>query len=97
MLALENWADEYSTGILGVSSDGDWQRFCAGSTWLYRTPDLSDAPSAFQDETARFAARRLAELSMAGGPLDLASALLEAVRSANGAIKVQVASGKVEH
>jgi hypothetical protein len=34
---------------------------------------------------------------MAGGPLDLASALLEAVRSANGAIKVQVASGKVEH
>ncbi|OXJ06908.1 PIN domain-containing protein [Burkholderia sp. AU6039] len=90
LLALEDWADEHSTGILVVSSDGDWQRFCAGSARLYWTPDLSDVLSAFQDETARFAARRLAELSMAGGPLDLASALLEAVRSANGAIKVQV-------
>ncbi|WP_176100488.1 PIN domain-containing protein [Burkholderia cepacia] len=90
LLALEHWAEERSTGILVVSADGDWQRFCAGTKRLYWTSDLSDALGAFQDETARFAARRLAELSTEGGPLDLASALLDAVHTSTGAIQVQV-------
>ncbi|VWD54740.1 hypothetical protein BLA18110_07969 [Burkholderia lata] len=90
LLALEHWADEHSTGILVVSSDGDWQRFCAESTRLYWTPDLSDVLGAFQDETARFAARRLAELSRPGGPLNLADALFRALSAQSGAIDVQV-------
>lgn len=90
LLALESWATERSTGILVVSSDKDWQRFCAGSKRLFWTADLGDALGAFQDETARFAARRLVELSTAGGPLDLATALLQALHASAGAIQVQV-------
>ncbi|WP_107314892.1 PIN domain-containing protein [Burkholderia metallica] len=90
LLALESWAAERSTGILVVSSDKDWQRFCAGSKRLFWTADLGDALGALQDETARFAARRLVELSTAGGPLDLATALLQALHASAGAIQVQV-------
>ncbi|WP_396334109.1 PIN domain-containing protein [Burkholderia anthina] len=90
LLALESWANARSTGILVVSSDKDWQRFCAGTSRLFWTADLGDALGAFQDETARFAARCLVELSTAGGPLDLATALLEALQASPGAIQVQV-------
>ncbi|MBN3506414.1 PIN domain-containing protein [Burkholderia cenocepacia] len=90
LLALEHWAEARSTGVLVVSNDGDWRRFCAESKWLHCTAELGDALGAFQDETARFAARRLAELSTLGGPLDLAAALLDALRAARNAIRVQV-------
>ncbi|EDT03125.1 hypothetical protein BamIOP4010DRAFT_3351 [Burkholderia ambifaria IOP40-10] len=73
-----------------MSSDQDWQRFCARFKRLFWTADLGDALGAFQDETARFAARRLVKLSTAGGPLDLATVLLEALHASAGAIKVQV-------
>lgn len=90
LLALESWANARSTGILVVSSDKDWQRFCVGSKRLFWTADLSDALGAFQDETARFAAQRLAELSGPDGPINLAAAMLDALRNSFGAIQVQI-------
>ncbi|WP_234745697.1 PIN domain-containing protein [Burkholderia sp. WTPI3] len=90
LLALESWANARSTGILVVSSDKDWHRFCAGTNRLYCTADLGDALGAFQDETAQFAARRLAELSGPGGPINLAAAMLDALRTSFGAIQVHI-------
>lgn len=81
LLALEHWAEEASTKVLVVSTDPDWKKYCASSTRLVWIGDLGDALSAFQDETARFAARRLAELSVDKDPLGLASALLGALQA----------------
>ncbi|RQT37516.1 PIN domain-containing protein [Burkholderia contaminans] len=66
LLALEHWADEHETAVLVVSTDPDWQRFCAVHPRLVCTNSLSGALAAFQDENAQFVARQLAEALVAG-------------------------------
>ncbi|AOI68733.1 PIN domain-containing protein [Burkholderia ubonensis] len=75
LLALEHWADEHETAVLVVSNDSDWQRFCASHPRLIWTNKLSGALAAFQDESAQFAARRLAESVADGTAEDLADAV----------------------
>ncbi|WP_124715312.1 PIN domain-containing protein [Burkholderia stagnalis] len=77
LLALEHWADEHETAVLVVSTDSDWQRFCAMHPLLIWTPNLSGALGAFQDESAQFAARRLAESIDDGTAGDLVDTLFE--------------------
>ncbi|MDN7592046.1 hypothetical protein [Burkholderia seminalis] len=90
LLALENWADEHETAVLVVSTDSDWQRFCAAHPRLIWTPNLSGALGAFQDESAQFAARRLAETLAEGLDGKLSSALLAAGRSFAPQIRVGI-------
>ncbi|KML15957.1 MULTISPECIES: PIN domain-containing protein [Burkholderia] len=78
LLTLEHWADEHDTAVLVVSADLDWQRFCADHPRLIWTQSLSDALSAFQDDSAQFAARRLAESIADGTDDELVDALFEA-------------------
>lgn len=78
LLALEHWADEHDTAVLVVSTDLDWQRFCVDHPRLMWTQSLSDALGAFQDESAQFAARRLAESITDGTGEALVDALFEA-------------------
>lgn len=79
LLALEHWANERATKVLVVSTDPDWKKFCAESRRLVWVGELGDALSGFQNDTARFAARRLAELSAAGDRLGLSDVLLDAL------------------
>ncbi|KVK72163.1 hypothetical protein WS90_35325 [Burkholderia cepacia] len=79
LLALEHWAEEHATKVLVISTDKDWQDFCAASRRLVCVADLRDALGGFQTETARFAARRLAELSIDNDKLGLVDALLDAL------------------
>ncbi|CAM2163107.1 DUF4935 domain-containing protein [Burkholderia cepacia] len=81
LLALEHWADEHETAVLVVSTDSDWQRFCAAHPRLIWTPNLSGALGAFQDESAQFAARRLAESVVDCTAPALTEALLAAARN----------------
>ncbi|MFA8361779.1 PIN domain-containing protein [Burkholderia ubonensis] len=76
LLALQHWADEHDTAVLVVSTDSDWQRFCASHPRLIWTNNLSGALGAFQDESAQFAARRLAESLVDGTVPDLMAALV---------------------
>lgn len=81
LLALEHWADEHDTAVLVVSTDADWQRFCAAHPRLLWTNNLGGALAAFQDESAQFAAHRLAETLIDGRDGKLSQALLAAARS----------------
>lgn len=81
LLALEHWAGEHDTAVLVVSTDADWQRFCTAHPRLLWTNNLGGALAAFQDESAQFAADRLAETLVEGLDGKLAQALLAAGRS----------------
>ncbi|WP_175907400.1 MULTISPECIES: PIN domain-containing protein [Burkholderia] len=81
LLALEHWAAEHDTAVLVVSTDSDWQRFCSAHPRLLWTNNLAGALAAFQDESAQFAARRLAETLAVGLDEKLQNALLAAGRS----------------
>ncbi|WP_175958358.1 PIN domain-containing protein [Burkholderia sp. BCC0405] len=81
LLALEHWAAEHDTAVLVVSTDSDWQRFCSAHPRLLWTNNLAGALAAFQDESAQFAARRLAETLAEGLDEELQNALLAAGRS----------------
>lgn len=81
LLALDAWARANATKVLVVSSDGDWKRFCEHSEWLVLRDDLSAVLGAFQQPTARYAARRLAETLQQGDPIGLKDALAAAVRA----------------
>lgn len=90
LLALEHWAHERRTKVLVVSTDPDWQRFCAASRGLVCVTDLRDALGGFQTETARFAARRLAELSAGNDKLGLVDALVNALTNQGHKIRFDV-------
>lgn len=90
LLALEHWAQERATKVLVVSTDQDWQRFCAASRRLTCVADLRDALGGFQTETARFAARRLAELSAGNDKLGLSAALVDALTNQGHKIRFDV-------
>lgn len=81
LLALEHWADEHDAAVLVVSTDSDWQRFCAAHPRLFWTSNLGGALAAFQDESAQFAAQRLAETLVAGLDAQLSKELLAAGQS----------------
>jgi len=48
LLSLEGWAIKNKTGVIAVSSDGDWKRFCVESDHVYYVDDLAHALSVFQ-------------------------------------------------
>lgn len=79
LLTLERWAEQQERKVLVVSNDPDWVRYCATSQRLVLVRDLADALSGFQDQTASYAARRLAELLDEGDPVGLQAALLRAM------------------
>lgn len=79
LLSLERWAVNHDTKVLVVSNDSDWERYCATSAHLFLVKDLSSALGAFQNETAGYAARRLAELLDRGDPVGLRLALEDAL------------------
>lgn len=80
LLTLERWAEQNDCKVLVVSNDGDWARYCATSQRLFLVKDLADAMSGFQDEAARYAARRLGELLDEGDPVSLRTAVLDALQ-----------------
>ena len=43
LLALEEFARSEMAGMLVVSKDKDWQKFCANSDWLYPVPEIENA------------------------------------------------------
>lgn len=43
LLALEEFARVEQAGMLVVSEDKDWQKFCAESDWLYLVPEIENA------------------------------------------------------
>jgi len=79
LLTLESWAEKQACKVLVVSNDPDWVRYCSKSPRLVVIRDLADALSGFQDQTANYAARRLAELLSEGDPVGLQRALLLAL------------------
>jgi hypothetical protein len=90
LLTLERWAEQKECKVLVVSNDLDWVRYCATSTHLVLVRDLADALSGFQDQTANYAARRLAELLNEGDPVGLQAALLLALSNQDGKIEFDV-------
>lgn len=83
LLTLESWAEKQACKVLVVSNDPDWVRYCSKSPRLVVIRDLADALSGFQDQTANYAARRLAELLSEGDPVGLQRALLSALQGQN--------------
>lgn len=78
---LEGWAEERNTRILAVAHDKDWQRYGAQSKRLVVVDDLADALATIQGAgAAREPAVRLATLFLAGDPMGLRDAVLEAAR-----------------
>lgn len=78
---LEGWAEDRNTRILAVALDKDWQRYGAKSQRVIVVDDLADALSTIQGAgTAREPAVRLATLFVAGDPVGLRAAVLEAAR-----------------
>lgn len=51
LLALEGWAEQNKEGVLVVSRDGDWKRFCEGSESVYFIDNLPQALSTFHVES----------------------------------------------
>jgi hypothetical protein len=51
LLALEGWAGQQKEGVLVVSRDGDWKRFCEGSESVYFIDNLPQALSTFHVES----------------------------------------------
>jgi len=51
LMGIESWARETGSGILVVSSDGDWERFCSDSDTkkLFVVKNLSDALNLIQE------------------------------------------------
>ncbi|MBO9328360.1 hypothetical protein GHR37_04395 [Achromobacter xylosoxidans] len=81
LLTLEGWAEGRNTRILAVAHDKDWQRYGAQSKRLIVVDDLADALSTIQGAgAAREPAVRLATLFLAGDPVGLHAAILEAAR-----------------
>lgn len=79
---LEGWAEDRNTRILAVALDKDWQRYGAKSQRVIVVDDLADALSTIQGAgTAREPAVRLATLFVAGDPVGLRAAVLEAARN----------------
>ncbi|MBN3815089.1 DUF4935 domain-containing protein [Paraburkholderia sp. Se-20369] len=88
LLALEHWAAEHDTAVLVVSTDPDWQRFCTAHPRLICSKNLAGALAAFQDESAQFAAHRLAETLVEDLDAKLSNELLVAGRASVGQIRV---------
>lgn len=78
---LEGWAESRNTRILAVAHDKDWQRYGAQSKRLVVVDDLADALSTIQGAgAAREPAVRLATLFVAGDPVGLRAAVLQAAQ-----------------
>jgi hypothetical protein len=90
LLTLERWAEKHECKVLVVSADPDWVRYCATSPCLVLVRDLADALSGFQDQTASYAARRLAELLEDGDPVGLQVALLQALQDQDDKVEFAV-------
>ncbi|BCG04738.1 hypothetical protein PPGU19_093060 (plasmid) [Paraburkholderia sp. PGU19] len=90
LLTLERWAEQQERKVLVVSNDPDWVRYCATSPRLVAVRDLADALSGFQDQTASYAARRLAELLNEGDSVGLQRALLQALDGQDDKVEFEV-------
>ena len=90
LLTLERWAEQQERKVLVVSNDPDWVRYCATSPRLVVVRDLADALSGFQDQTASYAARRLAELLDEGDPVGLQATLLRALHGQDDKVEFDV-------
>lgn len=97
LLAIESWAEQRQTGVLVVSEDDDWKRYCAQSTRLVLIADLAQALGAFQQPTARYACRRVAELLGQGDPVGLASALEAALQAQDDRVWFDVEASSTYH
>jgi hypothetical protein len=76
LLALEAWAEEKSTKVVAVSSDGDWKSYCANSPNIFLIEELSTALSAFQGD-ADDAAETFRSLLKAGDVVDLVDTIYD--------------------
>jgi hypothetical protein len=90
LLTLERWAETNGKKVLLVSKDSDWGRYCAGSSRLLLERDLATALSVFQDQTADYAARRLAELACESDRIGLGQELLAALKVQSDVIEFEV-------
>lgn len=90
LLTLEHWAEQQQHKVLVVSNDPDWVHYCSTSPGLVLVRDLADALSGFQDQTASYAARRLAELLDEGDPIGLQAALLRELSNQDSKIEFNI-------
>lgn len=71
LLSMEAWAEKNDTGLLLVSKDSDWRRYCETSARLHCIDDLADAINGFNGPTAANACKALIESVRSGDPLGL--------------------------
>lgn len=87
LLALEGWGGQQNRGVLVVSRDGDWKRFCEESESVYFIDNLPQALSAFHvgaDDAAQ-----LFRTAVTQGQInDLYALILEALNSQADKIEV---------
>lgn len=89
LLALEGWALNKKTGVVAVSSDGDWRRFCLESEAIYYVDDLTLALSAFQ-AGAHDAAALFKTLLGQGKVENLDVTLLDAIEAQSDKIEIHL-------
>lgn len=80
LMALEGWAAQKNEGVLVVSRDGDWKRFCEESESIYFIDNLPQALSAFHveaDDAAQLFRTAVARSQIS----DLDAQILEALNS----------------
>lgn len=79
VLTLESWAEKEDVKILVVTKDGDWKAYCKDSLRLVAIDDLSIALGCFQREAASFNCLLLSQEYIAGDPLNISNAVLDAI------------------